>query len=198
LKTWPVDGYALDDSFLRARLVEIIAEREIDTVVETGLGGGRSAREFCKIVRYYVGVDIDEERVVETQELLEAAGLNNYELHVGNAPDVLREIMPRLRPANTLFFLDAHVNFPESGDDPLYWPLPDEIKAIPTGVLAFHDFRVPGKDFGVDGYVVDGVVRDFNYELVKPYLDAWSPSHRIEYMDQASGSYRGVGFAYPS
>jgi predicted O-methyltransferase YrrM len=195
---WTHTGYALDDRFLRARIADIVAERGIEVIVETGIAAGRSALEFCKIAPRYVGVEINPACLEQTRELLTA---NNppadWWLFQGDSATALRDIMPSLPAARTLFFLDAH-NFPDSN---AYWPCRDEIAAIPRGqgVLAFHDFRVPGRDFGVDGYMVDGQVRDFDYGLIREALTEWSPTHRMEYMQESDtdSSYRGVGFAYP-
>jgi predicted O-methyltransferase YrrM len=195
---WTHPGYALDDRFLRARIADIVAERGIEVIVETGIAAGRSALEFCRIAPRYVGIEINPACLEQTRELLAAeAGEADWQLCQGDSPQMLRDIMPTLPVARTLFFLDAH-NFPDSS---ARWPCRDEIAAIPRGqgVLAFHDFRVPGRDFGVDGYMVDGQVRDFDYDLIRDALTEWSPTHRIEYMQESDpdSSYRGAAFAYP-
>jgi hypothetical protein len=189
--------YALDDHFLHDRLKAVVSEQNIEVVVETGIADGNSSREFCKMVPRYIGIDIDPSRIIQVNGVLTQSAANKWELLQGNSPDVLRQIMPILPAAQTLFFLDAH-NHPAAP----VWPLPEEIRAIPPGegVLVLHDFRVPGKDFGVDGYMVDGVMRDFNYDLIRDVLAEWSASHRIEYATDSDpqSSYRGWGLVYPS
>jgi predicted O-methyltransferase YrrM len=191
--------YALDDHFLRDRIREVIAERGISVVVETGIAFGGSALEFCRMAPLYIGIDADPARILQTRATLDQGGIDKtmHELFQGNSPDMLRLAMPDLPVDKTLFFLDAH-NWPDDS----YWPLPDEVRAIPKGqgVLVFHDFHVPGKNFGVDTYKVNGVMRAFDYDLVKPVLDEWSPTHRVEYMQEAdpNSSYRGAAFIYPS
>ena len=193
--TWPTERYALDDRFLRAKIAQIVADNHIQVVVETGIAAGRSAVEFCKIAPRYIGIDNDPECIYQGSDRLEAAGLTNWTLHLGDSTSWLPKIMRDLPADRTLFFLDAHA-------PGAYWPCFDEIAAVPCGqgILAFHDFRVPGKDFGVDDYTIDGVIHDFNYELIRGALTAWSPTHRMEYMQESdpASSYRGVGFAYPS
>ena len=196
--TWPTERYALDDHFLRDRIAAIVNDNHIEIVVETGIAAGRSAVEFCKIAPRYIGVDIDPQCIDETAKLLAASGLKNWQLNQGDSAEVLPMLLDYLPADRTLFFLDAH-GYP---DPHAPWPCRDEIRAIPRGqgILAFHDFRVPGKDFGVDGYMVDGQVRDFNYDLIRDALTEWSPTHRMEYMQESDpdSSYRGVGFAFPS
>jgi SAM-dependent methyltransferase len=187
----PHPNYAMDDHFLRDRLREIVKAHMIDTIVETGLNDGQSTEVLAGMAPRVIGIDIDPLCVSATRNRLLAAGVEelHFELHVGDSPVVLREIMPRL-PVNTLFFLDAHWQDP--------WPLPEEIGALHRGegIILLHDIKVPNRDFGADGYNHKGSHQLFTYELIKEYLAAWSPQHRIEYMTEASGSYRGAAFVY--
>lgn len=199
MSTVPVTAYgpnhALDDVFLLERLKQVIAERNIQYVVETGLAAGYSTLKFCQMGLHVIGIDIDPAAIEATLATLEQSGVTNFQLHTSNSAELLPFIIPP-QPDKTLFFLDAH----NGGGGVGYWPLPDEINAIPRsqGVLVFHDIKVPGKDFGYDFYFHDGRAQEFEYALVKDVLTAWSPNHRVEYMDQASGSYRGVVIVYPS
>lgn len=189
--------HALDDHFLLERMRQVVAERGIEVIVETGIAEGNSALKFCSLAPRYYGIDIDPMRVEQTRQTLTQGGAtNDWEILLGNSPDVLRLLVPSLTADKTLFFLDAH-NFPGN----TRWPLPDEVRALPRGqgVMCFHDFHVPGRDFGVDGYTLeDGRHLPFDYDLVRDVLTEWSPTHRLEYMTQASGSYRGAAFVYPS
>jgi hypothetical protein len=192
------DPHALDDHFLRDRIFQIIGERGIQVIVETGIWKGDSARWFCNMAPRYVGIDANPQCIEWTNATLNRGGRGNFQLFLGDSPQVLRRIMVDLPVEHTFFFLDAHC-YPHPGAP---WPLPNEVRAIPRGkgVLCFHDFRVPGKDFGVDIYTVDGVEREFNYDLVKDVLTEWSPGHRVEYMQEADpeSSYRGAAFIYSS
>jgi hypothetical protein len=187
----PGPNYALDDYNLRDRLKEIIAENAIDTVVETGLNDGQSTLSFCRIAPHVIGIDHDAQCIEVTRKRLVDAGVNNYELLWGHSPDKLREIMPRL-PANTLYFIDAHWD----GECPTL----DEIRAIRrrSGILVFHDFQVPGHDFGWDHMLVGGVYHEMNEAFIRPDLLQWSGTYRIEYAKAVSGSKRGFCFVYPS
>lgn len=186
-------NHALDDTHLRNRLQQVIAERQIEYVVETGIAAGYSTLKFCQMGVHVIGIDNDPDAIQATSDTLVNGGATEFQLHIGNSADLLPIVMP---PADkTLFFLDAH----NGGGGVGYWPLPDEIRAIPKGqgVLVFHDIKVPGKDFGYDHYFHNGQAHEFEYALIKDVLTEWSPTHRIEYMDQASGSYRGAAIVYP-
>ena len=187
----PGPNYALDDFNLRDRLAQIISERKIEAVVETGLNDGQSTLAFCKIAPKVYGIDYDPACVNCTINRLKEAGVTNGEVLLGNSPDVLRDLMPRINPSNTLFFLDAHWG----GECPIL----EEIAAIPRdqGVLVFHDFQVPGKDFGWDHMLIKGQYFPLNYDFLRPSLIDWSPTHEIEYAKAVSASSRGFAFVYP-
>jgi len=179
---------ALDDAVLRRRLAAIIQERGIMTVVETGIDWGGSTRFFAEMVSRVIGIDNDPVRIAALEaELMEDNASKGIYLIFGNSPDMLRELT--LDAAHTLFFLDAHWQ--------AYWPLRDEIAAIPRGqgVLVMHDARVPGyPTLGFDTY--NG--QELSYEYLRDVLTEWSPSHRVEYNDDtAKGSRRGVMVVYP-
>jgi len=182
---------ALLDRKLQARLAEIIAERGLTTVVETGIDKGGSTRLFSEMVAQVIAVDNMPERVETLQGVLRDCGIENVRLIYQNSPDALRGLVGNgLDASKTLFFLDAHWQ--------KYWPLKDEIRAIPRGqgVLVMHDARVPGcPSLGVDEY--DG--QELSYEYVQGVLTEWSPTHRVEYNDDtAEWPRRGVMVVYPS
>jgi predicted O-methyltransferase YrrM len=191
-------GYALDDHFLLSRMQQIFLENNITTVVETGTADGDSAVRFCQCVQNYIGIEIDPVKIKQTQTLLDANNLTNYRLLFGDSSEILKDVVPTVDAAHTFFFLDAH-NF--SGNTA--WPFFSEVRALVPGkgIIGLHDFRVPGKPFGVDDYTLnDGVVKEFNYDLIKNVLTEWSPLHRIEYMQESdpASSYRGAAFVYPN
>lgn len=204
-------AYALDDHFLRDRMAQVIVEQNIQVVVETGIANGDSSLEFCRMAPRYVGIDIDPDRISVATQTLQQGGVNNWDLICGDSAASLRDLVLLGKlPPETLYFLDAH-NFHR---DPTWpkptWPMPEEIRAIPPGqgVICLHDFSVPGKDFGVDGYWIDDgsgvpgnrILKPFDYDLIRPYLTEWSATHRLEYMQESdpASSYRGAAFVYPS
>lgn len=181
---------ALLDGRLRARLAEVIKERGIATVVETGIDRGGSTVLFSQMAKNVIGVDNDPEKVRITRESLAYRGIGNAVVIQGNSPDTIRSLIDDgLDAQRTLFLLDAHWQ--------AYWPLRDEIRAIPRGqgVLVMHDARVPGcPSLGVDAY--DG--QELSYEYLRDVLTAWSPNHTVEYNDDtAEFPRRGVMIVYP-
>lgn len=181
---------ALLDRHLRDWLTEIIAARGIQTVVETGIDKAGSTAWFAEMAPQVIAIDNVPDRVTRAAELLPAAGIENVQLVCGNSPDALRGLFERgLDASTTLFLLDAHWQ--------QYWPLRDEIAAIPRGqgVLVMHDAVVPGyPGLGFDEY--DGQALDYPY--LKDALTAWSPTHRVEYNDErAEFPRRGVMVVYP-
>jgi predicted O-methyltransferase YrrM len=181
---------ALDDLVLRERLAVILQWYQITTVVETGIDWGGSTRFFAQMVPRVIGVDNDPVRIAAFKKEMAEDRLTGIELVEGNSPDVLRSLAASLDAPHTLFFLDAHWQ--------AYWPLKDEIRAIPRGqgILVMHDARVPGvPTLGVDSY--DG--QELSYEYLAEVLTEWSPVHYVEYNDDtAQGSRRGVMIVYPT
>ena len=191
----PGPNYALNDSFLRARLCGTIARRGVRLVVETGLNDGQSTVEFSRMAPKVIGVDWDPECINETARKMQAAGRENYELLCMSSPDAIRTIVANYFGGfpHTLFFLDAHWDGPS--------PVLREIREIPKGkgIIVFHDIKVPGKDFGYDKVeLTDGTEVDLDYNFLQDELTAWSPTHRVEYMQQSDGCYRGAAIVYPS
>jgi predicted O-methyltransferase YrrM len=179
--------YALDDTFLKQKFVDIIKEYDINTIVETGVHEGRSTLEFSHLVENVIGIDILEESISIAKNRIDNSNRTNVKLYVGNSPQVLSSIVDSIDAEHTIFFLDAHW---ES-----YWPINDEIKMLPKnkGIIIVHDFLVPNHpELGFDAYNN----QPFTYEFIKESLTNWSNSHRVEYNTQANGSNRGVGFIY--
>jgi hypothetical protein len=218
----PDGPYALDDLCLRDRIMQIIIDEKIELLIETGLNQGRSTLDFCFMAPAVIGIDNNPDSVRRTEMRLstawEAHGIvgrgytdvvgadltlmndsrinrmmGKYKIILGNSPDILADLIKTGIPDQTLFFLDAHWG--------PYWPLPDEVRALPRGkgVIVVHDIKVPGKPFGFDGVTcADGIVRDFEYSLIKDVLTEWSPTHRVEYNDELGHpGGRGTAFIYP-
>ena len=181
---------ALLDRKMRERCAEIISERGITTVVETGIDRGGSTILFSQIAPHVYGIDNDPKKVAIVNQALLDRGIDNVTILQMNSPDGLKKLVVEgLDTANTLFLLDAHWQ--------AYWPLRDEVRVIPRGqgVLVMHDARVPGcPNLGVDAY--NGV--ELSYEYLEDVLTNWSPTHRVEYNDDsAEFPRRGVMYVYP-
>lgn len=179
---------ALLDGRLREKLAAIIAERGITTVVETGIDRGGSTMLFSVFAPYVIGIDNDPAKVAIVRMALKERSITNVSIIEMDSPTALFGLTDL--DDHVLYLLDAHWQ--------AYWPLKDEIRAIPRGqgVLVIHDARVPGcPELGVDEY--DG--QELSYEYLKDVLTEWSPTHRVEYNDDtAEWPRRGVMFVYSS
>lgn len=185
--------FALEDRFFRARIEELVADHQIETIVETGLDQGLSAVILAGMVKNYFGVDINPDCVKMTFARMIDAGRRHFILDVGNSADALRALITP-DPDRTLYFLDAHC----FGDTDC--PIIQEIEAIPRGkgILAFHDIWVPGREHGGFSPLINGVPTRFDLDLIRPALAAWSPGFKVEYLDEYETELApGVMFAYP-
>lgn len=184
----PSCWYALSDSIFVNRLDQIIKDYSIEAVVETGVNEGKSTVCFAAMVNKVYAIDNDQECLAAAANLIQRLNITNVELILGNSPDVLKEFT---FPERTVYFLDAH------WDD--YWPLLDEIAAIPrnSGIIIIHDILVPDKSFGW-GFGPDDTKGDIlTYGYVKDALTAWSPNHVLEYNTEAHGIGRGIAYLFP-
>ena len=184
----PTGGhFALDDVHLLRALKSVCDALQVEVIVETGTNEGKSTAVFAQLAPKVIGIDIDPVCLANTRGVCDEAGADNVELLQGSSQQVLADIAPSLPAAKTLYFLDAHW-----GE---YWPLLDEIAAIPRGqgVIVMHDFDVPDRDYGYDQY--GG--RKLDYDYVREALTAWSPSHVVRYNREASGSRCGVAIVFP-
>lgn len=172
---------ALDDTFLRDRIAAIVNALGLTTIVETGVCAGKSTYYFCQMVPRAIGVDNDQLCLDAAKE--RCAGAASLELRLGNSPTVLAELFAAgLDASKTLFFLDAHWE--------KYWPLPDEVAALPRGqgVIVVHDAVVPDSpDLQTDGY---------SYGIIRGVLTAWSQAHYVAYNSSATANGPRCGVMY--
>lgn len=186
----PLGQYALRDSYLRVKIIEIIKRYGIDTIVETGMHRGQSTAIFSLMVPKVYGIDILPESIRHAKNyVVNTCNRDNVTFICGNSPDVLKELMPTLNVDKTLFFLDAHW-----WDD---WPINDEIASIEKnkGIIVVHDILVPDHpELNYDVYKG----QPFTYEFIQKSLSDWSPDHKIEYNTVSFSQCRGVGFIYSS
>lgn len=112
----------------------------------------------------------DEVHTVEVQvDVFEKAlgslkPYSNAEVHFGNSPDILRQVLPSLQGTRTLFYLDAHW-FSD-------WPLLEELDCISKThrdncIIVIDDFKVPDRaDIPYDAYGI----HECSYEYVRDYM----------------------------
>jgi hypothetical protein len=136
----------------------------IKTFIETGTFHGINAMVHA--------VDFDKVITIEINKDYYTSALNklqlfkNVELILGDSPQVLVTLRPRIKEEPCVFiYLDAH--FYDSSLPPKErWVILRELKALegtPNGILAIHDF-----DNGLGHLVYDGIPMDF--ALLKDFL----------------------------
>ena len=176
-------------TFFMRKILEIRDAYNIDTVVETGLDKGDTGLFLSQVIENYHGIEILPEAIEHTDKFFKHHNVNNFNLHQGNSPIVLLNLMHKINPEKTIFFLDAHWQ--------RYWPLRDEIDVISRnkGILVIHDAQVPHHpELGYD--VWGGNI--LNYEYVKENLTNWSKTHRVEYsLESDAPTKRGTMYVYP-
>lgn len=190
------------DKYAVSKLIKLIEDFGVKTVVETGTWQGEGVLGFSKLLNNVYSIEINGQFFEDTKANVEGEGYTLAEsgedtavytrgsskitLILGSSPEVILRIIEGL-PEPILFFLDAHWLD--------YWPLLDELTAIrrrPNSLIVIDDLKVPGKPFGYDTY---GVRLD--WKLLKEPLAAINSNYRVFYNEEACGDYRGILYAVP-
>ena len=178
------------DRIAREKFAALARQHSIRTIIETGTYHGVTTQFLSSRAPQIHTIEINLRYQTIARELLK--DLQNIRLHLGNSPQVLKGILPRItQPA--LFFLDAHWGG--------YCPLLDELSTmaqagITRPIIAIHDFQVPGTDLGYDTYKG----QPYNLQYVEGWLPTLYPSgYRTEYNDEtAEGARRGILYITPA
>lgn len=176
------------DELIKSELDRLIKKHKIDLIFETGTYLGGTTKRFAEMAKTVITVEIDPNNFVRASKYLN--GVKNVKTYIGSSPDVMRKLCPTISK-KALYFLDAH------------WlgacPLKAELRVIAesklTPVIAIHDWKVPGKNFGYDSY--NG--QDFTYDWIKPELDNiyGADGYNYFYNTEAEGAQRGVIYVEP-
>lgn len=180
------------DENIKNELSKLIKLFNISTIVETGTYMADTTKLFSRMAPYVFTIENNENYYNKSAKELNS--LNNVKAIKGNSPAVLKEIF--LNPdfkLPALFYLDAHWYN--------YNPLLDELKEISKAgiiqcVIAIHDFKVPGKDFGYDCFP-DGT--PYTIDSIKNLLGGiyGTDNYSYYYNNTAEGSYRGIIYIHP-
>lgn len=170
---------------MHSEIMRLCAANRIATVIETGTLYGVTTQAFADMVRNVITIDVNPTFQPLTQH-------PNVTALVGDSARVMDQVMPTLqRPA--LFFLDAH----DAGLNVSC--VLEELRVIARyawkeSVIAIHDFKVEGKDFGFDTY--NGLPLDLEYIRVELKW-FFENGFTTRFNTQAEGDYRGVMFIEP-
>lgn len=182
------------DTFIKGEIEQLVKKFNVKAIVETGTYKGDTTLEFSKLVKQVFTIEISEPYYSEA--LTKFVKSKNIVSIKGTSPMEMEKIISGLygkllRP--TLFYLDAHWY--------KYNPLLDELKVLSKlkmsdCLIAIHDFKVPGTDFGFDNFS-DGT--EYTYEFIKKYIEHiyGVDKYEFHYNTQADGAHRGIIFIYP-
>lgn len=168
------------DAFIESSILQLKYKFGIKTVLEAGSQYGSTLRWFmdkfdnafgCEPNKNFFDICLQKNLILYNEDSL--AFLKRFEGY-----------------ENLLIYLDSH--WPGTP-----CPLKDELKLIAemklNPVIAIHDFKVPGKDFGFDVYDYE-----LCFEEIEPYLSAIYPNgYEYHYNTEANGANRGIIYIYP-
>lgn len=93
-----------DDIYLIKELKKLIEKYNIEKVYETGTFIGGMTKEFSKITKEVISIEINNDLLKIAQENLKE--IKNIKLYQGNSPIILKDIVEE-KNDKVLFFLDA-------------------------------------------------------------------------------------------
>ena len=133
------------DDVLRRQIEALHGQHRFACAVETGTWKGHTTVALARLCPRVYTIEIDRERFDANRTRF--AAYPNVQAFHGHSPQVLLQLIDKFE-CPLFAFLDAHW-----GDD---WPLRDELKILLSvrrpKLIAIHDFKVPGRDFGYDRY----------------------------------------------
>lgn len=184
-----------NDNYVAAEVLKLKSKFKCTVFCETGTCLGSTsiwaAENFKNVVTFENHAPFFE----IAKKRKEILGTKNLEQHFINSVDGLKEVLPKIKDKNILFFLDAHFQN--------YCPLLDELKTIKennlTPVIVVHDCKVVGEPaLGYDTW--NGI--EISYETMKHYLDEIYGEGKYSYHynsdKESTAVKRGVIYIYPN
>ncbi len=172
------------DSFVLEEFKRLKDAFDLKVCVETGTFMGDTTEVLAEIFPEVHTIEINKTYLAQAEA--KVGDKSNVNMHEGSSPEKIKEIIAEGWNPGILFFLDAHWYD--------YCPLLDELLAIADKkikpVIAIHDFKVPGKDFGFDSYKG----QDYDFDWIKPSLDKiyGADGYSYYYNTESEGSMRGI------
>ena len=172
----------------------------IQTIIETGTWAAHSSREFAKMVKRVITIDVTHEHLLAefgpnaVEDLLK---LNVVAL-LGNSRDIMGKVLRDLPDEQhpVLCYLDAH-----GVGNPLLEDLASmaaDPRCHDRAVVVVHDIQVPGKPWGYNWVDYGRGAEPISYSVVAESLPAiWPRGHCFYYNEEAAGCHRGVLYLHP-
>jgi predicted O-methyltransferase YrrM len=182
-----VEKFAFD-TVLEARVLRLVEEYGIQSVIETGTWIGGTARAMSSMVRQLYTVEVNHEFYMQAQQIL--GTLPNVRQFLGQAQDFLPSLI-RAAKKPTLYYLDAHWH----GSHPLLEELEHVVAGDESPIIVMHDMQVPGHPELKYDPRPGGL--PYCYEWVEPVLRKIRRPWRHFYNDEAVGCRVGVLFVVP-
>ena len=161
----------------------------IHVAVETGTYLGQTTMFLGSLFDETYTIEVSPEYYAKSKAFL--ISNSNVQVYLGDSPQVLKKILPRLKGEPVVFYLDAHWYN--------QWPLLDELTEISKThrdncVVVIDDFKVPGRpDIAFDSY--NG--KACSYEYIKKKLSEVFSDCSIHYLIPKNINARAKFVAIP-
>lgn len=153
-----------------------IHKGDCNVYVETGCYRGESIllAEKAGFEEIY-SIDIDFSNLPDSPEEFMAKNFGGLELILGDSPEALAKLLPRLKGKKPMIFLDAHSQMFEGEEDD--YPLLRELQAIKeSGII---DATILIDDFL---YMSHRDITGWTKLLIEQYVTVINPSYEITYL----------------
>ena len=119
--------YMYENHYLPA--VEKFFSDHLSVFVEVGVFEGDVSLYYSELFKEVHAIEIDEKLCENLEKRFRLQTKNNIQIHKGDSRHLLHKVLEKIKePA--LFWLDAHYSGPNTGGDPSYVPILEELKAI--------------------------------------------------------------------
>lgn len=169
--------------FLKNRVLYLLKEYGVKTVIETGTYHGATTTYFSEKVPFVITIEKDKEIASQVSKKLEQ--FDNIRLLEGDSRNKLEEAIEKSE-GQVLLYLDAH--------SPTDNPIRSELKTIfhsslENPIIVIHDFKVPSReDLGYNTY------QDGSALKWKEIKDLVPENYSVDYNDEAPKGERGTIF----
>jgi len=174
------------DYYLAEKVIQVVNKYCISNIIETGTQFGKTTEFFCKLVANVYSVELNENNFNKAKERLQ--GYKNVKLYNESSEKCLDSLISNnILVGNTIFYLDAHDNYPPDRGTVILDEL-RQILRLDKALVFIHDFKVPRKTFGFGSHA-PGVALDIN--VISPILNTSGKEIQYKYPEKTAGKNRG-------